>query len=509
MFTESVLLAVVGGILGLGIAWEALRLIIATRPATLEHLAGVHIDSTILGWSIAISLATGVLFGVAPAFFATGHSVGDVLRNESRAGSIGVTGQRVRSALVIFEIAMSLVLLVGAGLLARSFFALSQLPLGFEPRGLVSIEVLYPPGRMTSAQRYAARQSVLSALRSTHGVDDAAFGRFPTSALTVFSPVRLVADAGRTEQLLPGYASALMTPNYFRVTGMSLVAGRLPDSLAAVQPSDTMSAPLPPGAPVPESETPKEVVINRAMARRFWPNGAVGAPFSFERLNSPNAPLTRSSATTYVVVGVANDVQIVGAHRPVDDVQIYEYPPQRLPIGAYLARTDLPARTLREVVQRAMAPYSSRAVVRSIVRGDEYLRQSLAPARFALSLFGVFALIALALSAIGLYASIAYSVSQRTREIGVRVALGASARAIARLVLTDAFRLAAVGIVVGAAGAALSTRVMSSLLYGVTPNDPATFVGIIGVIALIALVASYLPMRRALRIDPMEALRSD
>jgi predicted permease len=502
VLTESVLLAVIGGVLGIGVAWEALRLIIAARPATLDHLASVRIESTVLAWSIAVSIATGIAFGSAPAFFATGRGVGDVLRSESRAGSSGIAGQRVRSTLIIFEIAMSLMLLVGAGLLARSFFALSQLPLGFEPRGLVSIEVLYPPGRMSSAQRFASRQAVLGALRAERGVDDAAFGAFPTSTGVVFAPERIVFADGRPDQLLPGHAAGFMTPNYFRVTQMSLVAGRLPDSLAAIQPSDTASGPPPLGGSASLSEPPKEIVINKAMAQRYWPNGAVGVRF---KLNSMNG----ATEGSYIVVGIVNDAQLIGSHRPADDVQIFEYPPQRLPIGAYLARTNLPAQTLREIVQRAMTPYNSRAIVRSIVRGDDYLRRSLAPARFAMALFGVFALIALALSGIGLYASIAYAVTQRTREIGVRVALGASGRAVARLVLSDAFKLTSLGIAVGTVAAVLSTRLMTSLLYGVSPSDPLTFAAIIGLVALIALAASYVPMRRALRIDPMEALRAE
>jgi predicted permease len=500
VLTESVLLAVCGGLLGLGVAWEALRLIIAMRPETLAHLAGVHIEFTVLAWSIAVSVATGILFGCAPAFFAAGNSVGDVLRNESRGGSRGVSGQRVRSTLIVFEIAMSLVLLVGAGLLARSFMSLSQMPLGFEPRGLTSIEVLYPPGRMSAPQRFALRQAALNELRATRGVVDAAFGTFPTAGLVVFSPTRLLLGNGKPEQLLGGYVDGLITPNYFRVTQMSVVAGRLPDSLAAVQPADTASMPLPPGALSPGGP-PREVVINRTMAMRFWPNGAVGERFSLAGANGSNA-------TDYAIVGVVNDAQIVGAHRPVDDAQIYEYPPQRLPLGMFVVRTNLPPQTLREIVQRAAAPYSSRAIVRSIVRGDDYLRQSLAPARFAMALFSIIAIIALILSAIGLYASIAYGVTQRTREIGVRVALGASGRSVAHLILSDALKLTTIGIVVGSVAALLSTRVLTSLLYGVSANDPFTFAGIISVVGLIALIAAYVPMRRALRIDPMEALRT-
>ncbi|HEY4130033.1 MAG TPA: ADOP family duplicated permease [Gemmatimonadaceae bacterium] len=493
VFTESVLLALVGGLLGLAVTWETLRLIIAARPSTLDHLTGVHIEPTVLAWSIAISLGTGIIFGCAPALFASGNSVGDVLRSETRGSSGGVSGQRLRSGLIIFEIAMSLMLLVGAGLLTRSFIALSHLPLGFEPRGLVFAEVMYPARRVNQQQREAARYGVVTALRATPGVADAAVGAFPTNGAGAMGPEKLVYDNGRSTAIINGHAAQLIANNYFRVTRMSL-EGRAPDSSLWAQ-RDTIYPPR-------STDGPIEVVINRGMARRFWPNGAIGARFSLGSVRD-SVPLS------YVVVGVVDEAHIVGAHRRIDDIQLFQFTPKRLALNFFVARTTLPLKTIKETILRAMVPVSAHAVVRTLTRGDDYLHESLAPARFAMALFGVFALIALVLSAIGLYASIAYSVSQRTREIGVRVALGASARAIARLILTDAFKLAAVGILLGAIAAALSTRMLNSLLYGVAASDPLTFAGIICVVALIALVASYVPMRRALRIDPMEALRAD
>jgi predicted permease len=493
VFTESVLLAVVGGLLGLGVTWETLRLIIAARPTSLEHLAGVHIEPTVLVWSIAISLGTGIIFGCAPALFASGDSVGDVLRSETRGSSGGVSGQRLRSGLIVFEIAMSLVLLVGAGLLTRSFIALSHLPLGFEPRGLVFAEVMYPARRFNQFQVEANRDAVVSALRATPGVIEASVGAFPTNGVGMAGPQKLVYNDGRSTAITNGNAVQFVSNGYFHVTRMSL-EGRAPDSLVWAQRDTTWPERL--------GIVPIEVVVNRGMARRFWPHGAIGARFELGGLRD-------SALTSYVIVGVTDEAHIVGARRSVDDVQLFRYTPKRLAINFFIARTNLPLKAIRETIQRAMAPISSQAVVRTLTRGDDYLRESLGPARFAMALFGVFALIALILSAIGLYASIAYSVSQRTREIGVRVALGASAQAIARLVMTDAFKLAAVGIFLGAIAAALSTRVLSSLLYGVTASDPLTFTSIIALVALIALIASYVPMRRAMRIDPMEALRTD
>jgi putative ABC transport system permease protein len=246
--------------------------------------------------------------------------------------------------------------------------------------------------------------------------------------------------------------------------------------------------------------TPEQVVVNRTLARYLWPDGrAVGS-----RMRSGGAPPNE----TYLIVGVVDDVHIPGPREAIRAFEIYE-PPMRV-ATTFLVRTAASPPDLPSTLRKAVAGVDPSVVVfRGITVGDTYLNDSLAPTRFAMALMAAFAIIALLLSAIGLYGVIAYSVNQRTREIGVRVALGAESGAVAGLVVGDSLRLALGGIVLGSACAAASTRTLSSMLYGVSPDDPWTFFVVVLLVAAIALLASYAPARRALRIQPTDALRAD
>ena len=501
VLTESLGLALAGGLLGVGVAWQTLRAIIALRPPALANLAGVRLEAPVLVWSVAISIATGILFGSAPALFAGARSVGDVLRNETRAGSSDARSRRLRSVLVVAEIALSLMLLVGAGLLARSFVALAHTPLGFEPHGLVAFDALLPPRGLrgvTPEARFAMERSLLARVRATPGVVDAAIGTMPGQAYHVFGgSLAADPDASGQPRTVQAYGVVFMTPSYFRTTRMALVAGRLPDSTIG---GGFLSGPT----------NPAEIVVNRELARRLWPNGRVlGARvhtvsavrgFAPPRpVNSPAAPETPS-----VVVGVVDDARLPGASA---EPTIYQPPvPVEVPL---VARITGPNAVGVAAIRRTIADAAPLLIVQTVTVGDEYLRDALAPTRFALALLAAFSLVALVLAAVGLYGVIAYSVTQRTREFGIRVALGAEPRAIAGLVVGDGARRTLAGVLLGAAGAAVGTRALASLLYGVSVGDPITFAGVALLVAIVALLASYLPARRALRIDPVEALRAE
>ena len=489
VLTESVLLALAGGALGVAVAWQALRLIIALRPPALDNLAGVHLAMPVLLWTAGLSVVTGMLFGCAPALFAGARAVGDVLRSESRAGSGGTASRRMRAALIVFEIAMSLVLLAGAGLLVRSWIGLQAMPLGFEPRGLAEVEVLFhlPPTSANREARAAAlRQAILARLRGIPGVVDAAVGTLPGDAYFAMAPLATEADATGGVRSVPAFSPTFMSPNYLRIARMSLVAGRLPDSAAWAAALDR--------APV----TPEEVVVNRGLARRLWPDGgAIGA-----RLHSG---LRRGE--TYTVVGIVDDIDMPGPRAAIKSAQLYLLP--RVAAQTFLVRAAPSAAAIVPVLRRVVAGVDPAIIVRTVTVGESYLADALAPTRFAMALLAAFSGIALLLSAIGLYGVIAYAVSQRTREIGIRVALGAEPAAVARLVVGGGVRLVAAGILLGVMAAAASTRVLGSLLYGVSPADPVTFLVIAALLVAIALLASYVPARRALRIDPTQALRAD
>ena len=493
MLTESVLLAFAGGVAGVGVAWMTLEVILALRPASLEELGAVQIEQPVLLWSAAISLGTGLLFGVVPALFASRRPTGDVLRSEARSASGGTAARRMRSTLIVLEIAMSMVLLVGAGLLVRSFAKLQATPLNFEPRGLVSASILVIfPRNWTPEARTARRNEFVDRLRSIPGVTDATIGMMPGLGWRSFSLEAELSDGTTTG--IGEYSVTFITPDYFRIAGMRLVAGRVPDSLA-------MRA------------EPRPVVVNRSLARRVWGESgrAIGS-----RLLQKDAPGIVSS---YAIAGIVEDIQMPGRRTATGPTDVYAPVPLRLPGLPVLLRTTLSESARLAEIRRVVAeldrshrgttrmPYG--AILQSVTAGERYVAEALAPTRFAMALLIGFALIALVLSAVGLYGVIAYTVTQRTREIGVRVALGADRRSVERLVVGAGLRLASLGLVIGVGGAMASTRLLSGLLYGVSPVDPLSFAAIAVLLVAIALLASYVPARRAVRIDPVAALRAE
>ena len=494
VFTESILLALAGAALGIGVAWATVRGVIALRPPELGHLAAVRVEPVALFWSLAVAVMTGLVFGCAPALVAGAQKIGDVLRRESRAGSPTIVSRRVRSTLIVMEIALSIVLLVGAGLLARSFIELQGVRLGFEPRGLVEVNVMIG-GSPGSGRHEAIRATVLDRVRSLPGVTDATLGTFPGAA----GPTEDV-EAESTSSGPPARASMVTTnmvaAEYFRVARITVVEGRVPDSAAAT----------------PEWKAGKvwgssgEVVVNRALARRLWPaGGAVGS--RVRQIPQAGAPTDGTSWST--VVGVVDDVRAPGQRTLVSELRMYALLPPGFPMAPFLMRTATSGEAAIPALQSALRGVDSRVYPWKFRAGEAYVRDGLAPSRFAMMLVGAFAAIAVILAGIGLYGVVAYGVHQRTREIGVRVAFGATPASVAGLVVGDGVRLALLGVGIGTAVAAGTTRVLRGLLYAVSPMDPATFAAIAVLVAAIALLASYIPARRALRIDPTEALRAD
>jgi putative ABC transport system permease protein len=496
MLTESVLLGLAGGVAGVVVAWGTLEIILALRPASLRELAGVQVAMPVLLWSALISVGTGILFGFAPALFAGGRAIGDILRRATHTASSGTWLRRMRSALIVAEIALSLVLLVGAGLLVRSFAALQATPLNFEPKGLVFANVMMMlPDHWSIEARAARRDEMLGRLRAIPGVTEATTGVMPGLGRLGF---QLEAETADGESIPVGDSfTTWISQDYFRITGTQIVEGRLPDRHAA-------------------TAQPEEVLVNHSLANRLWgPGNAVGRHV-YHKGGPPGLN------ERFRVVGVVADIQLPSRRNVAAANDLYALTPQQF-IGdvPVLLRTTLSEAEITAAVRRTVAefdvglraaggdPYASGAIVQSVTVGETFIREQFAPARFAMALLLAFAVIALVLSAVGLYGVIAYSVTQRTREIGVRVALGADSRSVERLVVGAGLQLTAVGVIIGLGAALASTRLLSGLLYGVTPADPVSFVAIGVLVVAIALLASWLPARRAVRIDPVTALRAE
>jgi predicted permease len=485
VLTESTTLALVAGGIGVLVASEGLRLIVGLRPPSLVDLADIHLEPAVLGWSAFISVATGMLFGSIPALVSGSLVVNDALRSGGHAtGSVRRAG--LRSGLVVLEVALSVMLLIGSALLIRSFVALQRMHLGYEPHNLVSIGAFFRGEDV--ARRSALRDAALERLRALPAVEEAAVGNLPGQAWTIASPIEADGNGATGVTAIREFTTTFISPAYFRAAGIAILGGRTLDS-SLTRASVTEST----------SVAPSEVVINATLAKKLWPNGnAIGG-----RLR------TNSTAPWSTVVGIVDDIRMPGVSSSSAALQMYSLPTPRIPGFAFVIRARTSPTALMPSLRRAIAAGGPDISVGSAMNGDDYLRDSLAPSRFAMALLGAFALIALVLSAIGLYGVIAYAVSQRTREIGVRVALGANAGAVARLIVGNGLRLTLMGVTLGVAGAFVTSRSLESILYGVTPLDPFSFAAIPLLIGTIALLASYVPTRRALRIDPVEALRAE
>ena len=478
LLTESVLLAAFGAALGCALAQAMIRLV-ALWPSFVAGLPNVRIDSTVLGFTLAVSVLTGLVCGLAPAFTWTRPDTGAALKQGGRQGASHVS-RRLRGALVVFEAASAVILLIGAGLLVHSLIEVLRVPLGFSPGGVLIARTTFNRQRYPSDEiRRQAERLMVGRLMALPGV--AAVG------LTTHIPL---ADERQIGFVLEGEDihaarwadNALVSGDYFAAIGIPLRRGRTFGS------EDT-------------SQAPAAAIVNESMARRLWPDGdAIG-----KRLLWGGRKLS--------VVGIAGDVHIKALDAAVNPT-----------IYTSVFQTESAATTSAVFVVRSRAgdPASLASAVRdaiwSIDRGvpvfdlrtmDQIVSRSLSVRRFAVALLFGFALLALGLAATGIYGVLSYAIHQRTSELGLRFALGATPGEVIRLVLGEGLRLTAVGVVAGALLGAAAARAMSSLLFGIQSFDLAAFAIAIGILMVVALVASYIPARRASRIDPMTALRSE
>ncbi len=477
--TENVLLGLLGGALGLLIAWQGLAAIVAMRPPSLEHLASVRLQAATLLWTVGISVATALLFGCVPALVSGRQGPSQALRANARAGGSDVGARRLRAGLAVAQLALSLVLLVGGGLLVRSYLSLQQLRLGFDPASLVSIGVSLRGADADARDRL--RTAVLASVGDLPGVVAVAAGTLPGEGFVASAPVVVSGPAGGERPAQVGeFTQSFVTESYFQTARIPLLQGR------------TLSSSTAGGAP-------GEVVVNRTLAERLWPGGgALGARVRF----GDNAPWV-------TVVGISEDVRVPGARGDAGRLQVYAPLSGSAPAGAILVRGAHDAPVPLPALRRAIAAVDPTISVGAVTTADAYLRDRLAPARFRMVLLVILGVTALVVATIGLYAVVAYVVARRTHEIGIRVALGAQPREVTAMIVREGVRIAAAGIAVGLVGSVVATRYLASMLHGIGPMDPWTFGAIALLFGLVTVGASYVPARRVLRTDPAQALRAE
>jgi len=489
MLTESLLLAILGGGAGLLLAtWsiETLRRFLPAQFAALPGIDGLGLDARVLGSALVVSLCTGLAFGVAPALVASDQRAGRALNDAVRGSSDGGRGGRLRTALVVAEVALSLVLLVGAGLLMASFWNITDVSPGFRPAQLFTTRVTLPSARYDDhAKAVAFYQAVIDRLRSAPGIERAAATSAPPFS-GVDARLNLEVKDRTIESQFPVRAHPrLVSEDYFQTLGIPLMRGRVFDNRD-------------------RAEGPAVAIINQSAVRRFWPDrNPLG-----ERISLGDPPRWME------IVGVVGDIKHEGLDAEVAPEVYMPLPQEFAALGAGLVRgLSVVVRTSGDVVsvapllRAAVAGVDDQQPVGMIRPMDDLIAQSVAPRRLNVLLLSVFALVAVALTAAGLYGVMAYVVAQRTREIGVRMALGATPAGILGLVLRQAGGVAVTGIAIGLAGAYLFARLLTSLLFQVSASEPAVYGAVCAVLAVVAFVAIMIPASRAARVDPLVALR--
>jgi putative ABC transport system permease protein len=506
--TESLPLALLGGIIGVILAWGGLRLFVAAAPPRFPRLNELSLDLPVLAFTAVVSVLTALLFGIVPAIQASNPDLASSLKESGRSGTDGTARQHLRSALVTVQIALSLILLIGAGLMINSFVRIQRNALGADPANLLTFDF-----------RFSRDEAIK------------AFGRYRNAGLWDILPVTTLTFQRVYERLqsVPGMVSVAgaSSPPLSGALGMGfLIVGRPSPPLDANgQPSQntnyiavtpsyfaTLRTPLLEGREFNDRDTaaaPFVVVINQTMAKRYWPNESpIGKQIRLDYV--PDEPVRE-------IVGITSDIRMNRQQRQVSPTVYVPYQ-QQTPrwMGAgygmragmfFILRTSGKPMSMATAVREAVAEVDHNKPVAELRTVEDYLDRQVQYVRLYVLLLGIFGTIAAGLAAIGIYGVMSYSVAERTREIGIRMAVGASAGDVFKLVVRHVVVLFSIGLVLGLAGSIVLTRYLKSALYEVTATDPSTFIAVSMLLALVSLAACLVPTRRAVSVNPTDALR--
>jgi putative ABC transport system permease protein len=485
LLTESVLLALIGGLLGLGLAWLALKVLLAIHPTSIPSIDTIAIDFTVLGYTALLCGFIGILFGIFPALESSRVNVSEALKEGSRGSSGGFGKHRV--VLVVTETALASILLIGAGLSLKSLWRAESINPGFNPSGELSFRIA-SPAQFSGACIPLFYQQVLERVRAIPGVQSAVLARnLPMSGTDPSMPIAIEGTPPPPSETPVVTRFRAIGPDYFSGLQTPLLSGR------EFNDHDTAAS-------------PRVAVVSESLAKLYWPKeNALGKRLKPE--------LTGGEWCT--VVGVAADVRHWAADVDVEPTAYYPYtqvPEGFLPLlegsMSIAVRSQSPAGLLASI-RDAVGDVDKTVPLYGVKSMEEMVSESGSLRRFDMWLIGTFAALALALASIGIYGVMAYSVSQRTREIGIRIALGAQPQNVLGLIMGQGAKLALAGVIVGVAGAFALTQLMASLLFGVSPRDLGTFSLVPTLVLALILMGCYIPARRAARVEPVVALREE
>jgi len=486
LLTESVLLAVIGGSIGVALAIWGTNALLAASPRNLLDLRSVSMDMRILGFAAGSTLLAGLIFGFLPSFISAHSSVAETLKEGGRGSSAGKGRGMARSAFVVLQMCLALVLLAGSGLLIRSFIRLVGVDPGFDASHVLTFKVTLPGLKYGSdAKCQAFFQELLSRLSRLPGVRSVTMNSFPPfTGLGAATGVRLLSQPPRSLKDLPVAEVRVVGPNYFSTMGIPLRAGRAFNEEELAQARHV-------------------AMINQAFADKYLSGVNPLGQKAIIYMKSND----ESEKTPSEIIGVAGDVRQMGLGTPSEPTVYWPHPELVYSEMTILVRTSTDPLALVSAARNELQKMDPEQPMAAVATMEQLLGDSLAGSRFTMLLLAIFAAIALVLASVGIYGVIAYGVTQRTQEFGIRIALGAEDHDLLRLVLGQGGRLVLLGVGLGVILALMLGKFLATLLYGISPTDPLTFGAVALLLAFVALAACYLPARRATRVDPVETLR--
>jgi len=484
-FIEGLLLSLLGTVAGLAIAAAGTKVLLQFVPAGVPRLAQVSLNWQVLGFTMLISLGTGLIFGLAPAWQASKPDLHNALEQSGRTSGPGAAKLRFRQALVVFQVSIAVMLVIGAGLLIKSFWRLQQVDPGFRAERVLTAELTLPASKYSREQINDFHKQLLEQISAVPGVKSATLAYDPPltsnwlDAFEIEGRV-LPPDSRSSANFIP------VGPDYFDTVGVRLVAGR------KFTPQD-------------DQDHPGVAIVNESFVKHYFPNeNALGQRM---KPGPPGRIWRGQKLVSFEIVGIVHDVKLAGLEAPSEPA--YYLPSSQAPLEdmVILVRTTTDPLTIVGAVRQAVWSIDPNQPIANVKTLEKVVDDSIAQRRLNMLLMGMFGGLAMLLSAVGIYGLLSHAVTQRTQELGIRMALGARVSDVLKLVLRQGMTLALAGEAIGLVGAFALTRLIRGLLFGVTPNDAVTFVIVAGVLGLVALLACYLPARRATKVDPLVALR--